>query len=80
MTSPHLPQNLPFYRLVVAEDKAPRDGRHLEVVGHYDPAPGLYPAGDNPGLAAAPHTHTTLPCAAAADGNKHVAINFDRVK
>lgn len=27
----------PFYRLVVADSRAPRDGRALEVVGYYDP-------------------------------------------
>lgn len=30
-------RNLPFYRLVVADKDMPRDGRHLEVVGTYDP-------------------------------------------
>ena len=48
-------QNLPFYRIFVADSRAPRDGRHIEVVGHYDPIPGK-------------------------DGNKHLAINADRVK
>ncbi len=27
----------PFYRVVVAERTSPRDGRFLEIVGHYDP-------------------------------------------
>jgi small subunit ribosomal protein S16 len=27
----------PFYRIVVADERAPRDGRFLEVVGTYDP-------------------------------------------
>jgi len=27
----------PFYRIVVADSRAPRDGRFLEVLGHYDP-------------------------------------------
>jgi small subunit ribosomal protein S16 len=27
----------PQYRLVVAEGSAPRDGRFIEVIGHYDP-------------------------------------------
>ena len=27
----------PFYRIVVADIEAPRDGRFLEVVGTYDP-------------------------------------------
>src|ERR1700738_2206375 len=33
-------KNLPFYRLFVADSRSPRDGKHLEVVGHYDPLPG----------------------------------------
>ena len=31
----------PFYRIVVADSQASRDGRHLEVVGHYDPKHGI---------------------------------------
>lgn len=27
----------PFYRIVAAEHSSPRDGRFIEVVGHYDP-------------------------------------------
>ena len=27
----------PFYRIVVADQESPRDGRFLEVVGTYDP-------------------------------------------
>ncbi len=27
----------PFYRLVVADSRAARDGRFIEVVGYYDP-------------------------------------------
>ena len=29
----------PFFRVVVTEGRTPRDGRALEVLGHYDPAP-----------------------------------------
>ena len=36
-------KNLPFYRVFVADSRCPRDGKHLEVVGHYDPMPGGYP-------------------------------------
>jgi small subunit ribosomal protein S16 len=28
----------PFYRVVVIEKERARNGRHLEVVGHYNPA------------------------------------------
>ena len=27
----------PFYRIVAADSKKPRDGRYLEIVGLYDP-------------------------------------------
>jgi small subunit ribosomal protein S16 len=27
----------PFYRLVAADSRAPRDGRYLEIVGTYNP-------------------------------------------
>jgi len=27
----------PAYRVVVADSRAPRDGRFIEVIGHYDP-------------------------------------------
>ena len=29
----------PFYRIVVADNKCPRDGRFLETVGTYNPLP-----------------------------------------
>lgn len=32
-------QNLPFYRIFAADSRSPRDGRHLENVGYYDPIP-----------------------------------------
>jgi len=31
----------PFYRIVVASLSRSRDGRFLEVIGHYDPAKGI---------------------------------------
>ena len=30
-------RNRPFYRIVVADGRAPRDGRFIELVGTYDP-------------------------------------------
>ena len=27
----------PFYRIVVADSRYPRDGRFIEILGHYDP-------------------------------------------
>lgn len=27
----------PHYRVVVADQRSPRDGRHIEVIGHYNP-------------------------------------------
>ena len=29
----------PVYRVVVAEKTAPRDGRFIEILGHYNPIP-----------------------------------------
>jgi small subunit ribosomal protein S16 len=30
-------RNRPFYRVVVADSRRSRDGRFIEVLGHYDP-------------------------------------------
>ncbi len=30
-------RNRPSYRIVVADSRSPRDGRFIEVLGHYDP-------------------------------------------
>ena len=29
----------PFYRIVAADARSPRDGRFLEILGHYNPIP-----------------------------------------
>ncbi|MEW5944798.1 MAG: 30S ribosomal protein S16 [bacterium] len=34
-------RNSPSYRLVAADSRSPRDGRFIEILGHYDP--GHYP-------------------------------------
>jgi small subunit ribosomal protein S16 len=31
-------RNAPFYHVVVADERKPRDGRYIEVVGTYDPS------------------------------------------
>ncbi|KAI8048677.1 ribosomal protein S16 domain-containing protein [Syncephalis plumigaleata] len=33
------PRNLPTYRMVVANARAPRDGKHIERLGVYNPRP-----------------------------------------
>jgi small subunit ribosomal protein S16 len=35
----HGAKKRPFYRIVVADNKSPRDGRFLENVGTYNPLP-----------------------------------------
>ena len=30
-------KNNPFFRIVVADSRSPRDGRFIEEIGHYDP-------------------------------------------
>ncbi len=37
--SRHGAKKHPFYRIVVADSRFPRDGRYLEQLGTYDPAP-----------------------------------------
>ena len=33
----HGSKKRPFYRLVAADSRAPRDGRYLEIIGTYNP-------------------------------------------
>ena len=33
----HGKKKSPFYRIVVAQDTSPRDGRFIEILGTYDP-------------------------------------------
>ncbi|RWR82655.1 30S ribosomal protein S16-2, chloroplastic/mitochondrial-like protein [Cinnamomum micranthum f. kanehirae] len=33
-------KNRPFYRIMAADSRSPRDGKHLEVLGYYNPLPG----------------------------------------
>ena len=35
-------RNRPFYRVVVAEASAPRDGKFIEILGYYDPVKEPY--------------------------------------
>lgn len=30
-------RNRPFYRVVAADSRSPRDGKFIEVIGHYNP-------------------------------------------
>ncbi|GHU83727.1 30S ribosomal protein S16 [Clostridia bacterium] len=30
-------KKMPFYRIVVADSRSPRDGRFIEEIGYYDP-------------------------------------------
>jgi ribosomal protein S16 len=33
-------KKLPYYRIIIANSRCRRDGRFLEMVGHYNPMPG----------------------------------------
>jgi len=33
----HGSKRAPFYRIVAADNRAPRDGRYIEILGHYNP-------------------------------------------
>ena len=97
-------KNLPFYRIFVADSRSPRDGRHIEVVGHFDPITGARAGAEGrsgarvvPGArqrrtsalgrrSRAPwFVHAFCGVAlsslrAGKDGNKHLGLNFDRIK
>jgi small subunit ribosomal protein S16 len=30
-------RNRPFYRVVVADTRSPRDGKFIDIIGHYNP-------------------------------------------
>ena len=30
-------KKLPHYRIVAADSRSPRDGKHIEIIGHFDP-------------------------------------------
>ena len=30
-------RNRPFYRVVVSDSRSPRDGKFIEIIGHYNP-------------------------------------------
>ena len=30
-------RNKPFYRVVVTDSRSPRDGKFIEIIGHYNP-------------------------------------------
>jgi small subunit ribosomal protein S16 len=30
-------RNRPYYRVVVADSRSPRDGKFIDIIGHYDP-------------------------------------------
>jgi small subunit ribosomal protein S16 len=30
-------KNRPYYKVVVADSRSPRDGKFIEIIGHYDP-------------------------------------------
>lgn len=33
-------KNRPFFRVMAADSRSPRDGKHLEVLGYFNPLPG----------------------------------------
>jgi small subunit ribosomal protein S16 len=85
-------RNLPFYRIFVADSRSPRDGRHLEVVGHFDPLPGARRGAAARGArgACGGRARGAGACGralgaeararAGKDGNKHVGLNFERLR
>ncbi|PIN21485.1 hypothetical protein CDL12_05831 [Handroanthus impetiginosus] len=59
-------RNKPFYRVMAADSRSPRDGKHLEVLGYYNPLPEVL-------------IKFNFQNDAGQDGSKRMGINFDRV-
>ncbi|KAJ8755455.1 hypothetical protein K2173_019253 [Erythroxylum novogranatense] len=60
----------PFYRIIVTDSQAPRDGKHIQVVGFYDPLSGTVTS-----------LHIPSFCyVAGKDGNKYMGLKYDAVK
>jgi small subunit ribosomal protein S16 len=77
-------QNLPFYRIFAADARSPRDGRHLEQLGHYDPIPGGkqalgQPLSESARCSARPRPFCGV-LAAGKDGNKSLGLNIERIQ
>ncbi|KAL0915680.1 hypothetical protein M5K25_016117 [Dendrobium thyrsiflorum] len=70
-------RNKPFYRVMAADSRSPRDGRHLEVLGYYNPLPAelsFWVSWKLTMLA------TVLLYVSGQDGGKRMGLNFERVK
>ncbi|KAF9616650.1 hypothetical protein IFM89_031514 [Coptis chinensis] len=71
-------RNRPFYRVLAADSTCRRDGKHLEVLGYYDPLTELRPDGamsdSRSGIGGLISNST------GQDGGKRMGLNFDRVK
>jgi small subunit ribosomal protein S16 len=39
----HGAKKMPFYRIVAADKRDPRDGRFIEILGHYNPVDAAKP-------------------------------------
>ena len=70
-------RNLPFYRIYVADGRAPRDGRHIEIIGHYDPKPGASPLSSPETFASRPTPPDRPPPSHSIDAPLH-GISLDR--
>lgn len=67
--------NSPFYRIVVADSRSPRDGRIIEQVGTYNPRPLRV----NPLAAMTPDAAAALIADVASTKTKEIALNVDRI-
>ncbi|KAF0852270.1 mitochondrial ribosomal protein S16 (bS16m) [Andalucia godoyi] len=59
--------DLPFYRIVAADARAPRDGKFLEQLGSFNPMPLPTPA-------------AIVSASAATEKTKEVSLNVSRIK
>lgn len=74
-------QAAPFYRIFAADARAPRDGKHVDVVGHFDPIPGITAGKERFDFCLDRHESRYFYWRSAGkDGNKHITLNIERIK
>ncbi|KAL4856734.1 30S ribosomal protein S16-2 [Chlorella vulgaris] len=77
-------KNFPFYRIFAADARCPRDGRHLEQLGHFDPIPGMQQRHQSMQSATQMLALLTMRIlrvfCAGKDGNKSLGLNIERIQ
>lgn len=79
-------KNRPFFRVMAADSRSPRDGKHLEVLGYFNPLPGdkettlsfIFPV--DLFVVFLHNLCCFFRLCAGQDGGKRMGLKFDRIK